>query len=52
MITWKEFKEGAEAKGVKDKDEIYYIDFHGMYDVEDIFFELTEEKIRSWSIWS
>jgi hypothetical protein len=26
MITWKEFKEAVEAKGVKDESEIQWID--------------------------
>jgi len=25
-MTWKEFKEQVEAQGVKDEDEIFYID--------------------------
>lgn len=27
-MTWKEFKERAEKLGVKDEDEIFYIDIH------------------------
>jgi hypothetical protein len=28
-MTWKEFKEEAERLGIKDDDEIWYIDIHG-----------------------
>lgn len=28
-MTWKEFKERVEAEGVKDEDEIWYIDVCG-----------------------
>lgn len=49
MNTWREIKEAFEKAGVKDEDEIEYIDvcYWGVAN-----FELTEEKHRSWSIWS
>lgn len=62
MITWKEFKEAAEAAGIKDKDEILYIDFYAMSDMEDISFEgevpcpigeaSQPPPIKIWNIWS
>ncbi len=62
MITWKEFKEGAEAHGVKDADKIMYIDFSYEYSVDDIFFDTTVPEpvaeasslppVREWRIWS
>lgn len=30
-MTWKEFKEAVEAQGVKDEDEIWYIDVSEMH---------------------
>lgn len=37
-MTWKEFKERVEAEGVKDEDELWYIDVvggEGIMHVED-----------------
>lgn len=61
MITWKEFKNAAKAAGVRDKDEIFYIDFYAVDDISDISFDtkasnLTKDSpqppaIRGWRIW-
>ena len=63
MITWGEFKKAAETAGVKDKDEIRYIDFSMVYTLPISAFELYVNKPvtlpdgaevnipRSWAIW-
>lgn len=63
MITWGEFKKAAEEAGVKDKDEIRYIDFSMVSKLPTSAFELyvnksfiqsdgTEVEVpRSWTIW-
>jgi len=28
-MTWKQFKDAVEAQGLKDDDELWYIDWHG-----------------------
>ena len=48
-MTWKEVKEAFEKAGVKDSDEIAYIDINA-FDHNN--FELTQEKEREWRIWS
>ena len=47
-MKWKEFKDAVEAKGVKDEDEINYIDVTDHYGV----FYITAEKMFevSWDI--
>ena len=35
-MKWKEFKDAVEAKGVKDEDEINYIDVTDHYGAFDI----------------
>jgi hypothetical protein len=38
-MTWGEFKRAMKAAGVKDKDEIWYFDFHGNGDAERLNIE-------------
>ena len=56
MITWGEFKKGAKEAGIKDEDEIWYIDFSCEDKAEDIFFDPPDNShpslVKRWRIWS
>lgn len=47
-MTWKEFKEEAERMGMKDDDEVWFIDIHGL----DGNFKVEEDPALGWQIWS
>ena len=64
-MTWKEFKEAVKAAGVKEHDEILYIDVDlivGVEDVKNITFEAVKihevaeagspPAVREWRIWA
>ena len=46
--TWKELKEAFKKAGIKDEDEILFIDV-GYLDLANFSFD---EKEKKWSIWS
>mgnify|MGYP001580893157 FL=1 len=46
-MTWKEFKEVTERRGVKDDDEIFYIDAY--LNDDHIRYEHRE---NGWEIWA
>jgi len=45
--TWKEIKEAFERAGVKDEDEILYIDVTGDWKFADFVFV---KSVESWAI--
>ncbi len=56
-ITWKEFKKVVESAGVKDEDEISYIDIGNMSSKKNISFDSTNRypvppAVTKWGIWS
>ena len=50
-MKWKDFKEMVERHGVKDEDEIEYIDAHPLDDAR-IELQQTQLKHNVWAIWS
>ena len=43
-MTWAEMKQKIEAAGVKDEDEVWYIDINGWEEFT------AEQKINGWAI--
>ncbi len=46
-VTWKAIKEAFEKAGVKDEDEILYIDVTGDWNFADFVFV---KSVESWAI--
>ena len=46
-MTWKEFKNQAESDGIKDNDEIFYIDIHLPDEIEAFYYKDTKAWIIS-----
>lgn len=48
-MTWKEFKEKIETNGIKDEDEIFYIDTGNYPNAEKLNIGESNEGVEIWS---
>jgi hypothetical protein len=46
-MTWREFKEAAESQGIRDDDEIMFIDWNDNH-VVDVEEAHTDDRRRWW----